>query len=363
MSDTNKVLYRKYRPKSFAEVLGQEQVVKVLNNSLKQGRVAHAYLFSGPRGVGKTTMARLVAKSVNCIGTEKPCNICEFCNEFNTGSSFNIIEIDAASNRGIDEVRELRDSVRFVPSRGRYKIYVIDECHQLTKDAFNALLKTLEEPPAHAIFILATTELDKVPATITSRTQQFDFRRPSIKDVKGKLAKICQAERVAFQDEALETIALIAEGSLRDAESVLGRIMAVEDKNVTAEAVYKILGLPKKEYMRNFFLSIASNERGKAYALISDMAKDGYDMQYIVRTLLRYLRNSLLLKTDMALEVVLLEGETKEDLDFLKQYLALFSSERLTNGIRIVLGSQELLKKSPIPELPLEMAVYELTKP
>lgn len=362
MSEHNQVLYRKYRPKSFNEVIGQEQVVRVLNNSLKQGRVAHAYLFSGPRGVGKTTIARLIAKAVNCIGEEGPCNICESCNEFNSGSSFNLIEIDAASNRGIDEVRELRESVRFVPSRGKYKVYVIDECHQLTKDAFNALLKTLEEPPEHAIFILATTELDKVPATITSRTQQFDFRRPSIKDTKNKLAKICGMEGVDFEDEALETVALIAEGSLRDAESVLGRILAVADKSITAETIYKVLGLPKKEYIRSLFSCLASNEKGKAFSLISEMAKEGYDMQYIAKILIRYLRNSLLLKTDMTLEAVLLEGETREDLYFLKQHLGSFSNERLTNGIRIFLAAQELLKKSPIPQLPLEMAVYELTK-
>ena len=362
MQEHSQVLYRKYRPRSFDEVIGQEQVVRVLNNSLKQGKVAHAYLFSGPRGVGKTTIARLVAKSVNCIGSERPCNTCEFCDEFNAGASFNLIEIDAASNRGIDEVRELRESVRFSPPKGKYKIYVIDEAHQLTKDAFNALLKTLEEPPAHAIFILATTELDKVPATITSRTQQFDFRRPSVKDTKNKLAKICAMEGIGFEDEALETIALIAEGSLRDAESVLGRILAVEDKSITAESIYKILGLPKKEYIRNFFSSLASNERGRAFSLIFEMARDGYDMQYIAKILLRYLRNSLLLKTDISLESVLLEAETREDIDFLKQHLGAFSNERLNAGIKLFLGAQELIKKSPIPQLPLEMAVYEITK-
>ena len=372
MAEHNQVLYRKYRPKSFDEVIGQEQVVRVLNKSLKQGRVAHAYLFSGPRGVGKTTIARLVAKALNCAKSDfhgksdfngsVPCNTCESCNEFNAGSSFNLIEIDAASNRGIDEVRELRESVRFVPSKGKYKVYVIDECHQLTKDAFNALLKTLEEPPAHAIFILATTELDKVPATIISRTQQFDFRRPSIKDTKNKLAKICGLEEIDFEDEALETIALIAEGSMRDAESVLGRILAVEDKNVTAEAIYKILGLPKKEYIRNLFSCLASNERGKAFSLISEMVKEGYDMQYIAKILLRYFRNSMLLKSDSGLEQVLLEEETREDIEFLKSCLVLFSQERLNLCIRIFLGAQELLKKSPIPQLPLEMAVYEITK-
>src|SRR3989344_1989320 len=303
-------LYRKYRPKKLADILGQETIVEVLSNAAKSDKLAHAYLFFGPRGSGKTTMARLIAKIANCQKRQEdkkfkelgePCNQCLKCQEIDEGRALDVIEIDAASNRGIDEIRNLKEGIRISPTSSNYKVYIIDECHQLTKDAFNALLKTLEEPPAHAIFILATTELDKVPATIISRTQQFDFRRPSIKDTKNKLAKICGLEEIDFEDEALETIALIAEGSMRDAESVLGRILAVEDKNVTAEAIYKILGLPKKEYIRNLFSCLASNERGKAFSLISEMVKEGYDMQYIAKILLRYFRNSMLLKSDSGL--------------------------------------------------------------
>jgi len=209
------VLYRKYRPRSFDEVMGQEHVVAAIRNAFKMGRVAHAYLFSGPRGVGKTTMARLVAKSLNCSvygNGNVPCNACTFCTDFNEGRAVDLIEIDAASNRGIDEIRELREGVCFVPVRGKYKTYIIDEVHQLTKEAFNALLKTLEEPPVHAVFVLATTELEKVPATIVSRTQHYPFRRPNAEQIANRLAHIATKEGVGLEPDAAKLIAFAAEG-------------------------------------------------------------------------------------------------------------------------------------------------------
>src|SRR3989338_6628973 len=272
------VLYRKYRPRGFNEIVGQESVVRTLSNAIASGRLAHGYLFSGPRGVGKTTIARLIAKAANCANAAKlssgkldgallahrntdeggstprsfsegglsvPCNTCPSCLLYNDGTALDLIEIDAASNRGIDEIRELRENLRYASSSGGKKTYIIDEVHMLTAPAFNALLKTLEEPPAHVIFVLATTEIHKVPATIISRTQHFEFRRPSVSPIAERLIKISTAERVKLDPAAARVIALAGEGSLRDAESILGQIMAVEDSRITEVEVEETLGLPR----------------------------------------------------------------------------------------------------------------------
>jgi len=227
----NLVLYRKYRPQKFSEVIGQEHVTQTITNEIKNGRIAHAYLFSGPRGCGKTTTARIIAKAVNCLNRKsseaEPCNQCANCLEIQSGRAIDLIEIDAASHRGIDDIRELREGIKFAPSKLKYKVFIIDECHQLSKDAANALLKTLEEPPAHAIFILATTELHKILPTILSRCQRFNFHKLTLPQLTARLQKLADLEGVAIEKPALELIALTAGGSARDSESLIRTILVL----------------------------------------------------------------------------------------------------------------------------------------
>src|SRR3989344_4902316 len=354
------VLYRKYRPKSFEEVIGQEHVVTALTNSIKMGRVAHAYLFSGPRGVGKTTVARLVAKALNCFEKNKPCNSCESCAKFNAGRALNLIEIDAASNRGIDDVKELREGVRFSPSEGKYKVYVIDECHQLSKDAFNALLKTLEEPPQHAVFILATTEFDKVPATIVSRTQRYDFRRPNVLQIANRLMEIAKKEGVRLNNEGARLVALAAEGSMRDAESILGQVMAVEDKEITRKEVEEILGLPRREAAKKMFELVAQKNAPQALALIQELHDAGYDLTYFSKLLLQYFRNALFLKTDPSLEQFVEEEMLPDELECITANLSVFRDAELSRSVNIIFENMQRFRKTPIPQLPLELTVVEL---
>jgi len=289
---------RKWRPMIFEDVAGQAHITQTLRNAIASQRLAHAYLFSGPRGVGKTTTARLLAKAINCnnpVG-QNPDNACENCVEITEGRSFDVLEIDGASNRGVDEIRNLRESVRYAPSKGRYKVYIIDEVHMLTKEAFNALLKTLEEPPPQVVFIFATTEINKVPATILSRCQRFDFRRIKTDDIAANLRAIAAAEGLHADDDALLLVARKADGSLRDAQSLFDQVIALCGKEVTSARMVEALNMVGQEmYFRVTDLIKAGDVEG-GLALVNDVMTRGYDLREFIAGLMEHFRNMLVAK-------------------------------------------------------------------
>ncbi|MDF2460857.1 MAG: polymerase-3 subunit gamma/tau [Candidatus Saccharibacteria bacterium] len=346
MSD--QALYRKYRSSSFDEVLGQEHVVKTLTTAISHGRFSHAYLFTGPRGVGKTSVARLLARSLNCTGDTKPCNQCPNCLAA-INSSLDVVEIDAASNRSIDSVRDLRDKVALAPTQGRYKIYIIDEVHMLTNEAFNALLKTLEEPPAHAVFVLATTEAHKVPDTIISRTQRFSFKPITLSDITSHLAKIASAENIEIEAAALDVIATASRGGFRDAISMLDQLAASGAKPVTAATVRSLLGYSSAEEIEALAQAIAASDAQSALAVIARLEAGGAQPGQVAIQLTELWRR------------VLLAGSG-----------ALQSPEpavtKLTSAVppaRAAAIVQELLEvtRSHWPQLALEASVVKLTAP
>ena len=293
-------LYRKYRPSNFDEVVGQKVIVKTLKNAIKYDRLSHAYLFCGPRGTGKTSIAKILAKTINCTNLQDylPCNECENCLQYNNKQSVDIIEIDAASNNGVDEIRELRDKVGLVPSFGKYKIYIIDEVHMLTTSAFNALLKTLEEPPKHVIFILATTEPFKIPITILSRCQRFDFKKISVDDIVSRLRAIADAENIKIKDEILKEIAILSDGGMRDSINLLDQVNAYVggEKEVTYEDVHDVNGTLKPEELYDFISKIKNNDLKDAL-LLSDSYNDiGKNMTKVLEELISFFRNILIAK-------------------------------------------------------------------
>jgi DNA polymerase-3 subunit gamma/tau len=296
-------LYRKYRPQTFSEIIGQRHIVQTLTNAIKNGHIGQAYLFTGPRGTGKTTMARILAKAVNCQKRKdfEPCGACDICKNITDGRSLDIIEIDAASNTGVDNIRELRETVKLPPTQAKYKVYIIDEAHMLSAGAFNALLKTLEEPPSHVIFILATTAIHKIPETILSRCQRFDFVRLPLDSIIKKLSFVAQSEGVAIDKESLEMIAIAAEGGMRDAESLLSQVIALEDKNITSKEVKEILGTADRQFIEKMAENLAAKDALSALSLVNELTEGGYNLEIFAKSLLNYLRQLMIVSVDLEL--------------------------------------------------------------
>ena len=363
----NLVLYRKYRPKSFAEVVGQEHVVQTLLNAIKGNLVSHAYLFSGPRGSGKTTLARLLAKAVSCEkpkASGEPCNACSACKEINEGKALDLIEIDAASTRGIDDIRELNDAIKFAPSRLKYKVFVIDEAHQLTKEGSNALLKTLEEPPSHAIFILATTEAHKMIPTIISRTQRFDFRKLTVPEIIKRLEHISALEKVKIDKDALELIAVNSGGALRDAESLLDKVLTFglgydKTSKISSETVKNLLGIVDLQIVAEFVSFLLSKKAGEAIEFLNAKIEEGMDPQEFTKNLVRYLRQALLIKINPSLQQSLTAGLSKEQIETMQKQGEKITEEELTQMVDRFITAENRMKYASIVQLPLELAVID----
>lgn len=356
------VLARKWRPQTFEELVGQEHITRTLRNAILTKRVAHAYLFTGPRGIGKTTTARLLAKALNCVKgpTAKPCNQCSPCQEITDSASLDVLEIDGASNRGIEEIRSLRENVKFATSRDRFKVYIIDEVHMLTPPAFNALLKTLEEPPEHVKFIFATTTPHRVLPTILSRCQRFDFHRIRILDLVGKLKLIAKEEGLKVEEKALFAMARGAEGSMRDALSILDQLISFSaGEKITEAQVNAILGLVNEERFFDLTKAMLKGDTLKAVKLVDTIISEGKDLRLFCTNLIEHFRNMIML--GVGGEGVELVDLPEDSLKRLKSEAGQFTYEEIEEAIQTISQAENNLRRSQLGRIPLELAVIKLT--
>src|SRR3954466_5210163 len=362
------VLARKYRPQKFSDVIGQEHVTRTLQNAIEQQRIAHGYIFSGHRGIGKTTIARILAMALNCRGKDgkadkpqaEPCGVCDSCTEIRAGGAVDVIEIDAATNRGIDEIRELRDAARYRPARDRYKIYILDEAHQITDAAFNALLKTLEEPPSHIVFMMATTQPEDIPQTIRSRCQHFSFHAVKFDDIVGQLRDVAKQEKIAIEEDALAILAEAGDGSMRDALSILDQALAggTGKSAITAEAVRGLVGSVSSEILEQLMNSIADGSSEQVLQLIDKLVTEGQSPAHFVKQLVRFLRNATVAKIS-GQDSPLLQISPDERAR-VGRVATRFSDEDLTRFLNIALRTHDELAYKSEQRFHLELGILKM---
>jgi DNA polymerase-3 subunit gamma/tau len=357
------VLARKYRPQKFSEVIGQEHVTRTLKNAIEQGRIAHGYIFSGHRGIGKTTIARILAMALNCRSAEnpvaEPCEICESCTEIRAGNSVDVIEIDAATNRGIDEIRELREAARYRPARDRYKIYILDEAHQITDAAFNALLKTLEEPPGHVVFMMATTEPEDIPQTIRSRCQHFSFHAVKFEDIMGQLRDLVGRENIEADEDALALLAEAGDGSMRDALSILDQAIASREGKLTAESVRQLVGAAPSGISEEVMQAVARSASDEILRIVDKLLSEGHNPTHFARQMVRFLRNAVVAKVagrDSSLLQI-----SSDERDRVTRVAELFSEEDLTRHLQIMLRTHAELGYRQEQRFHLELGLLKLS--